>query len=948
VKIHFALGFWMFYNDNAMTQKQNQFYSISAKLGRMILIFIVIFFSFVGFSLLFGGAAVLNSNLKSIESNYEKSIREKGLLLVGNNSLALGGLAADLAFTSVEELVRLSVEQDKEVVFGFYSDDAGRVWTYAGSAMFNPQLKNEDRQIPSEWYAQLKGAEFRRRSDSIYEFAAPVHFAGEKLGTIHYGFTKEYVYREIMLAKESQLRAGLLFLALFMIFFALMGLVGYIFTRRYARKLVKPIEQLTQAAKQIEARNYHQPIVVHSNDEVGQLAINFERMRQTVCQYTEHLGDLVDKRTRELSVTMNSLYHLLNNADQGFLTFGEDMITDAVYSLECIQLLGGRIHGRHFPELLFPRDHENREYLEDAIRTIFKESQDDKIQMFLELLPDETIINNRIIRISYKLLNKNSDTQFDQKIMAILTDVTEQRDMQTQIKKEENTLRMLLHFINNQELFKETINEYIAFTRTDVFEILSSGRPIPAIIYDLYRRVHSFKGLFGQLEMDKPAERLNELENKLSEAVKNPRGLTKEDLAKIVSVRTMEEWVQNCVEDLKKLLGEKYEVFNNGFFVRESVFQSIKDDLNTFLREQDAEIALALLDQMRFKPVQLLLQDYVRYVNSLAEKHNRFILPLIINAEPIMVNSDMYRAFASSLTQVFRNCVAHGLEEPEERKRLGKPESGKIECQVSRVRKDRVQIKICDDGRGIQVEKIKQKAIANGWVREETAHLISDEDWIKYIFRDGMSSADDVSMLRGRGVGLSLVKHEVERLGGVCTVESSPGFGTTFTFEIPLKRWPRYRKLGVNSLVRNIREYFQKHLSEQYHIPLEIQDRVLYDEVDRITVEDHIAFVELQGCTKALVGVSFPEELCVELLKNFPKMNSNDLVLRRDILREILNVCIGNVAGELEKSNYIFFMKESFFLYKGQSYVEHRGHPKYISRMQSPFGIVSFIFIQLE
>jgi len=136
------------------------------------------------------------------------------------------------------------------------------------------------------------------------------------------------------------------------------------------------------------------------------------------------------------------------------------------------------------------------------------------------------------------------------------------------------------------------------------------------------------------------------------------------------------------------------------------------------------------------------------------------------------------------LMHIIRNCVDHGIESPEERKAVGKPETGKLTIEAKHEGGE-VLIRISDDGRGLNREKILAKGIRRGMIRDDGKPL-SDQEVFRLIFEPGFSTAEKVTEVSGRGVGLDVVKKNIEKMKGKANIRSIPGKGTTIILSIPL------------------------------------------------------------------------------------------------------------------------------------------------------------------
>ncbi|HEY9052555.1 MAG TPA: response regulator, partial [Gammaproteobacteria bacterium] len=156
---------------------------------------------------------------------------------------------------------------------------------------------------------------------------------------------------------------------------------------------------------------------------------------------------------------------------------------------------------------------------------------------------------------------------------------------------------------------------------------------------------------------------------------------------------------------------------------------------------------------------------------------------LEIQGETSEVDRTVLDRIVAPLEHMLRNAVSHGMESPEKRKALGKPEIGKIIISVDRSGGD-VVIKVIDDGRGIDVDAVRKRAVERGLLDADSK--ISDHDVLQFIMQPGFSTAEKVTQISGRGVGMDVVDSEIKQLGGVLEIDTAKGKGTTFTIRLPL------------------------------------------------------------------------------------------------------------------------------------------------------------------
>jgi two-component system chemotaxis sensor kinase CheA len=182
--------------------------------------------------------------------------------------------------------------------------------------------------------------------------------------------------------------------------------------------------------------------------------------------------------------------------------------------------------------------------------------------------------------------------------------------------------------------------------------------------------------------------------------------------------------------------------------------------------------------------VRYVFDRFPRMVRDLAKKEGKLV-EFVIEGKDIELDRTVLDEIGDPLVHLLRNCIDHGIEAPEERVRKGKDEKGRILLKARRV-KDHVEIIVEDDGRGIDPEKIKRIAVEKGLISESEAAKMSDDEAKMLIFTPGFSSADKVTDISGRGVGLDVVRNKILSLGGTVELESEVDKGTRFVLKLPL------------------------------------------------------------------------------------------------------------------------------------------------------------------
>lgn len=186
----------------------------------------------------------------------------------------------------------------------------------------------------------------------------------------------------------------------------------------------------------------------------------------------------------------------------------------------------------------------------------------------------------------------------------------------------------------------------------------------------------------------------------------------------------------------------------------------------------------------RMVPLRVLFQRYPRTIRDTAKKTGKMV-DLVIEGEDTELDKTVIEAINDPLVHMLRNAVDHAIELPETRRQMGKNPSGTIRLKAF-YQGSHAVIEISDDGKGLNPEELKLKALKKGLIKGEHIETMSNEEALQLIFAPGFSTREEVSELSGRGVGMDVVKTNVEAVGGSVSLSSVLNAGTTFTLKIPL------------------------------------------------------------------------------------------------------------------------------------------------------------------
>lgn len=333
----------------------------------------------------------------------------------------------------------------------------------------------------------------------------------------------------------------------------------------------------------------------------------------------------------------------------------------------------------------------------------------------------------------------------------------------------------------NKSLMSET------FAKIDAESLFKANEPAVSQ-NEQSEQVESKEIEFESEEIEKKSEKpVNEVKTSASEP-----GKTKETAKQQISSNAETIRIDvSRVENLMNLSGELVLGRNRLEQITKNLLSGeLSKDTLKELEETTSQIDFitseiqASVMRMRMIPIGKLFQKAPRIVRDLAKQFNKKI-QLIMEGEETEIDKGIIDELSDPLVHMLRNACDHGIESPEERIRLGKPEVGTVYLGAEQ-EGNNIVIRISDDGKGIDPEKIKAKAVERGLITPEESAQMTTKEAYQMIFQPGFSTAQIISNVSGRGVGMDVVRTNILKLKGMIDIESEVGIGTTFIIKLPL------------------------------------------------------------------------------------------------------------------------------------------------------------------
>jgi two-component system, chemotaxis family, sensor kinase CheA len=251
------------------------------------------------------------------------------------------------------------------------------------------------------------------------------------------------------------------------------------------------------------------------------------------------------------------------------------------------------------------------------------------------------------------------------------------------------------------------------------------------------------------------------------------------------------------------------------------------------------------------RPFASLTEAYPKLVRDLCRQQGKDAA-LVIRGSEIEIDRRILQEIKDPLLHLLRNCVDHGIEKAEERVRMGKSPRGAIVIAIEQKSANRVEISISDDGAGIDPQKVREAAVKSGHVDAASAQGIGDSEILSFIFLSGVTTSPIVTDISGRGLGMTIVREKVERLGGDVSLDNRPGAGTTFRLLLPLT-------------VSTVRGLLVRVGEQSFVIPVVFVERVALTRLDSVQSVENRATVLLGERLVSFVRLRDVLEIPVDL-----------------------------------------------------------------------------------
>ncbi len=505
--------------------------------------------------------------------------------------------------------------------------------------------------------------------------------------------------------------------------------------------------------------------------------------------YTE-IGALAknykNRLERDLNEKTQSLRNFLQLTQQGFLSFGNDFSIDIGYSEECKKIFEiGELEGMHFGKLLYSNNQLKKKDWINSLNLFFHSNKKSKIIFKLlddTLLWEKDTPQQKELQLQYKEIS-------EKKVLCIITDLTAKKKLEKQVQSSTDYQKKLLKVVCNNRFFGQFFDnakDLLLFYKKSIQDEQFLAQP--KNLSNLYLRTHDLKANMGFFGFDNSLLQLHDMESIVLNVIEKKSPLNKRVFNQ--QAKNIEATFNKEMNFFKNSLGEEwFENFDSLIISTENVKALQKLVKDAYPKDKKLFQKISFL---KIKPFIKLVSSLKQLALDVAYQLDKKIKPLSVKiSKDLVVSNEIAKPLLRIFPHIIRNMVDHGIEKPENRIELRKEMHGQLTFSAeeqtlvnNNESRSYYLFTFSDDGRGIDLEKIKELSIKRGLLKENN-NPPDPKVLISHIFNERFSTKEKETTISGRGVGLSSLKKEVYNLQGKISIKTKLGHGTTLFIKIP-------------------------------------------------------------------------------------------------------------------------------------------------------------------
>lgn len=530
--------------------------------------------------------------------------------------------------------------------------------------------------------------------------------------------------------------------------------IGSLITPEVLGQKIFSLNKLSESARLIEVQNNQLVSTMKAQREADEKRMMAEKDKSIAEAQAE-----ANRQTKEI----------LDNLKEGFFVVEKSLVIGKTTSKSCETIFGHAIAGRSFEEAL-PLVGDGPRFIKASLEQLFDNFM--PMDVSLSLLPSRwQTISGKVVEVVYTpMLDDKGDPQ---RVIIAASDVTKAIEEKRKLERANATNRALIQIINDRASFLEFFGDF----KRDV-GILASTDDVAVG----KRILHTLKGNSSAYDLVELAEYIHHIEDDVEKIQSEVEMVSK---MKSVAVPIFAE-LNAFIAKYSEVLQLQTEGDSDETFTISGENLGVLETLALTLPSEVGAVLAAMCDRLRKVPVMRMTKAFKQTVERIATRQRKEIAYRAVGTDTEL-DSRKYGSLFRNLIHAVRNSCDHGIETSEERLDKGKSDIALISLKVSTAGSN-LEVSVLDDGRGLNRERIIGKALEKGLITEEQGRSMPKDEWVKLIFMPGFSTAENVSSVSGRGIGMDCIRTEVNRLGGTLEVKTKANIGTQVILRIPLEQ----------------------------------------------------------------------------------------------------------------------------------------------------------------
>ncbi len=523
---------------------------------------------------------------------------------------------------------------------------------------------------------------------------------------------------------------------------------------------IRCINRMAEAARHLETKNKE---VV---DSMQSLRHSKEKLKTEISSRIN--AETQKEFAQELAAIHKQNKEILDNLREAFFIIKKDLSIAPTTSASC-KVLFGRDLGRKVLGNILRLREDHEDFMRLSLEQLFENyiPSEFTISMMPKLVVTE---KGRSLELAYTVI-KDKQNKPD-RVIVVAVDITESVHQQQQFQKQMDLVQCLFAILQNHDAFQE----FLADFKNDI-GILKSSRHRETVM----RILHTIKGNSGVYNLDFLQKRIHVIETRVAQKKAS-------ESAFFIFIQKvaldLEDQMLRFLSKHQKILGIEYSDSKKDTYSMsgQQLQQLLK--LAGDVEKGTRKLLIKELESLRSRPLGLLTAPLYNIVLRVTKKLGKDV-EFTISGEKWRTDIETLSPLFGSLVHLVNNACDHGIESPKDRLAADKPAKGQLKLSMEPDGTHGLIIRIEDDGAGIQPNRILEVARKKQLLTEAELKKLTSTEVLALIFRDGFSTSEQISQTSGRGVGMSAVKAEVEKLNGTITITTTEGKGTQFLLRIP-------------------------------------------------------------------------------------------------------------------------------------------------------------------